>query len=1125
MIHRIDRVNPDVDDRVIKPNEARMAKNLRFGASTDDTNLSGGTLILGNKKLTAFIPPAGTNKVVGVYADLESRNVFFAAYNSNGNHGIYRINGGTDEIQAVAFGIWLNFQGADEYNVSITGVDGKLYWTDNVNEPRMVNVEKGIRTQAGETIDVYTPVVEPWHYTQIKRPPGQALEVSPQPEIIPEEVSLTKFNRAANAVGFQYSYYYVYDNNEESRLAPFSINTYGNLNVTLTIPQTEFTEYGSNRSLIKAIVIVARNGNDGVWKEIRYSPNDGTTRSFLFQNILAASKATVASDIVDARYDSVPLVSATNEIAQNKINHANYLIDYDAINDINFNCSIVRAFQAQNTLADIGININLNTLTKSYCPWGRYAIGVEFVDGYGRTLPVRNFVDKYAPFWSQGSTGGSTPLTYPAQAPGSSPTIFDDKAVDNGSQSIGIYEISGALPEWVARVNIVRSRAKNIIQVNQSAGFMYLWYKNAQGQDELIEFVNYGLNPEWIAASGTSSSLNQDMYNINPGKTFMGYVMKFNSGEAFVQGENQYIYIKNQYTINNRIVYYSNDIYADTYLFKFKVEKIVGSSIFFSRMTTPIIHPSYTQFTSQYSNNSPQLTPLTFPIAEFWPDTSFENANQITKYNQLLYNFVLTTEGEADDSIVYTTEKTITRAEYQQQIASNGKVVGIVEGDMSICLAVKTFPNQDNYVITYNPGIPPTQATSPKDPRTEFQNQILPANGYPAQGYYGWFLSMNPVDIYNSEWNQNIGQVNTTNYKATQNRLLPSNICFSGNIIQGTQVNGLNKFNSLDFRQAPAENGPITALVTTNATQREPGVLLAIGTFGVSSFYYDAIQLTNVDGSNNVTTTDAYLASQRPLIGQYGTARPMSVTKTPLGTVYWWSDVVNDMIRYSNAGLERLGNTFSFANYLRKNYNDTPLLITWYDQVTDEINLIGTGKPASVFSERFKTFQGERDYTAPFPTGGLTPDRGIGVATRQYLFVNGEVYVTDVDDSSIPNNFIFGEFKNPDLTIVTNESPVNVKRWNQIKMFGSRPTRVILSSSGFDLIDSNTLLSFIEPGWWIKRKGDWEVAIRRASNTEGGVYAGKLMESRIIYSNFAFSAEGFEKLNFIEVKSNVSIVQ
>jgi hypothetical protein len=1114
MIHRVDRVNPDVDDRVIKPNEARMAVNLRFGASTDDTNLSGGTLVLGNKELS-FTPPAGTNKVVGVYADLESRNVFFALYNGDNNHGLYRINGATDVVEPIAKGPWLRFQGGDDYNVSITGVDGKLYWTDNVEQPKVINVEKGIRTILNPTgPDVYPITPEDWFYTQIKRPPGQALEVTPQPERIPEEVSLTKSNRAANAVGFQYSYYYVYDNNEESRLAPFSVNTFGNLNITLTIPQTEFTTYGSNKSLIKAIVFVIRNGNDGVWREIRYAVNDGATRSFIFQNILAASKAAVSTDITDARYDSVPLKSATNEIAQNRINHANYLLDYSSANNINFNCSIVRGRVAENTLAEIGIDIDLNTLTKSFCPWGRYSIGVEFVDKYGRTVPVRNFVDKYAPFWTITGTGGQTTLTYPAQAPGSSPTIFNDRALDAGSQSVGVYEISGAMPDWAERINIVRSTAKNIIQINQSAGFMYLWYRNAQGQDELIEFVNYGLNPEWAGTNG-----NQDIYNINPGKTFMGYVMKFNSGEPFVQKDNQYIYIKNQYIIGNRVVTIPNDIYADTYLFKFKVEKIVGSSIFFSRMTTPIIHPDFTQFSSQFLSNNPLLTPLTFPVAEFWPDTSFENANQIIKYNQLLYNFVITTEVEADDSIVYTTEKTITRAEYEQQLNTYGKATGIIEGDLSICLAVKTFANQDNYVITFNPGIPGQQ-----DPRTEFQNQILPANGYPAQGYYGWFLSMNPVDIYNSEWNQNIGQLNTTNYKITEDRLLPSNICFSGNIIQGTQVNGLNKFNSLDFRQAPSENGPITSLVTTNATQREPGVLLAIGTYGISSFYYDAIQLTNVDGTNNVTTTDSYLASQRPLVGQYGTTRPMSVTKTPLGTVYWWSDVVNDLIRYTNAGLERLGNTFSFANYLRRKFDDNPLLITWYDQVTDEINLLGRNRDTAVFSERYKTFQGEREYWQAGRGGALYPERAIGIPTKQYWFINGRIYVSDVSQSpvSVPPNFLFGAFKDPKVSLVTNETPAVVKRWNQVKVFGNRPTEVSLISP---IDNGGELISAIGPSFFINRKGDWEAAIRRAENTTGGLLAGKLMESRIIYSNFAFSAEGFDKLNFIEVKSNVSIVQ
>jgi len=39
------------------------------------------------------------------------------------------------------------------------------------------------------------------------------------------------------------------------------------------------------------------------------------------------------------------------------------------------------------------------------------------------------------------------------------------------------------------------------------------------------------------------------------------------------------------------------------------------------------------------------------------------------------------------------------------------------------------------------------------------------------------------------------------------------------------------------------------------------------------------------------------------------------------------------------------------------------------------------------------------------------------------------------------------------------------------------------------------------------------------------VLGGKLMESRILYSIFAFDPQKFTKLNFIEVKNNSAIVQ
>ncbi len=176
MIHRIDRVNPDVDDRVIKPNEARLAENLRFGASTEDTNLSGGTLFLGNTLLSNFVPPSGTNRVVGVVSDGESKNVYFASYNSNGSHAIYQLNTTTDIVKIVVIGSWLNFQPNDEYNVSMAIVSGLLYWTDDVNEPRMINIQKGIGTQIG-IVNQYPSAAQDWHYAQIKRPPALPLFV------------------------------------------------------------------------------------------------------------------------------------------------------------------------------------------------------------------------------------------------------------------------------------------------------------------------------------------------------------------------------------------------------------------------------------------------------------------------------------------------------------------------------------------------------------------------------------------------------------------------------------------------------------------------------------------------------------------------------------------------------------------------------------------------------------------------------------------------------------------------------------------------------------------------------------------------------------------------------------
>jgi hypothetical protein len=1149
MIHRIDRVNPDVDDRVIKPNEARDAINLRFGASTEDTNLSGGTLILGNEELP-FVPPTGTNRVVGVYSDLESRNVYFALYNSGGDHGLYRINGATDLVEPILMGSWLNFEGRDEYNVSIAVIDGKLYFTDNVNPPRMVNIEKGVRTQKGDGDDVYPTPVEDWHYTQIKRPPGEALVVSPVLSL--DQRSATIQNKTQTETGLQYSYYYVYDNFEESRLGPFTALNWATENVTITIPESEWNAYGRVSSMIRAIVIVIRNGNDGVWRELQYQKNEGSVREWTFSNVLTAIKNTVASDITDARFDSVPLLSVTNEVAQNRVNHGNYVLDYEYDDKIKIEAEI-------DSLEDVYItsSARIRTLMEregntlgynSFVPWGRYAVGVEYVDKFGRTYPITNTVEVVAPYLSQsvrtanvqqtsdyselnpvplyssGNLGNN--VTIPEYNQGiNARNLNNPSAYKSGYNTICKYKITitpNQIPDWVDKINIVRSKAKNIIAMNQSIGQIFMWYENEERQPRFFAMVNKAWYPYYIPPDSRNTNLNTIWHEAENDKkyTFRGYVIFYAGSEPFVQQDNQYVTISQIYSTNsnaNTNGWTNIPSQEDALLYmpwlKFPVHLIDGNFIYIKAESQVLRHPSIPTTAPEQIN----LTPYSIFSGVYSGSFDQNDLRKPENFYSLFYNFTLTTEVNIDDQTVFATEQTYTRGEFVSELnAYSGVVEGYIKGDGSMCRAKKIYPNTTKKLNLYTLPRIGTGRIPTIDPDQPIRRDRLE--------WYGTFISMSPRDIYAQTWNQDIGQENVTDYKDVRNRRLNSSICFSLPIVQGTQVNGLNKFNSLDFRLAPAENGPITALVTTNATQREPGILLAIGTYGVSSFYYDAIQLTNVDGSNNVTTTDSYLASQRPLLGQYGSSRPMSVTKTPLGTVYWWSDVVNDLIRYTNAGLERLGLTYSFGNFLRRTYNDNSLLITWYDQMTDEIHLLGKEKNTAVFSERYKTFQGQREYFQAIKEDILLyPERATGLPTKQYYFIEGRIYVSDVEAQGVANNFLFGGFKNPSLTIVTNEAPASVKQWNQIKVFGAKPTGVELSCPA----DSGgvPLESALSPSYFIERKGDYEAAIRRATNTTGGLLAGKIMESRIIYSKFAFDANTFVKLNFVEVKGNNSIVQ
>jgi hypothetical protein len=1102
MIHRINSVAPDLDDRVIKPNQARSAYNLRFGASTEDSNLSGGVLFNGNRKIEYQTGefPIGENQIIGVREDYENQVIYFALYNKYiepdtynefHDHGIYKVSGSSNKISRIVHGAWLNF--VDDGDVSMTSIDDKLYWTDGLNPPRMVNISKAI---AGG----YPANFQEWYYTQIKRPPGLPPYVTPF-KFITRAASIDGSNIFDGRTGWQFSYYYTYDNYEESRLGPVSPMIWSS-SVNISVPPVEFNKYLNSIDIVKEVVFVFREGNDGTWyilKKIKNLPQNYVNNVIYFSisNINFIAKTAVNANITNAQFDGVPLTSTCNIIAQSRLFHSNYKTDYPNWNNLTL------TLKSKELISSSG-SVSVDTLqfNRSFM-YGSYKIGVELLDEWGRRIGVVNSqtvkidwpsLDVYSlnyptllfqqskPSVSQGNDNNvlnNSPVTWIGSrilvnGEYTNPTVID-------------YEIINNFPDWARYYRIVYTKCLDYNYFYKSYGRVYYWYtsnnENFFSSVPYFAYENTTIGNISFQYPTSFTPVNLFSEEKNRTYTFKGYGVELSSQEPFEYNadSNQYLRIAREWEM-------SNDANAPSKTAPYKEYKIEGAS------GNLLLIKTNDELLSTFNNATP-------------PDNSYSimDSRMVSAYN-LYYNIYLYSKKQQIDETYYQSTA------IQPIDGTSTILTGTLDGDCYRAYYKKTAAGSSISILN---AYLKNKIVNVEDLKTDGSSTNIRTWASDSKETEGWCISMNPTNIYSPNWNSDIGQSNAVNEDQKEIRL-KNWITFSDPIALGSQINGLNKFLSLNAQAMPSENGPITGIVTTNATQGQPGVMLAIGSLGIQSIYLGAVQITGVDGDSTLSLSNNVMGTNRPLLGQFGTSRFRSISTTPMSTIYWWSDVVNDVIRYTNAGLEKIGNTYSFGNAIRQSLFQNPSIITAYDQVTDEVLVLGRKESSFVFSERFKTFQGNRDL---MDLNTVTPERMISLSTKSFAFLRGEVWVSEINSAK---NFVFGSIKAPSVTIVTNENPTTIKQWNSVKIFGPRPSTTSLHSGAGEGFFRST---DIPSARYIQRKGEYDAAIRRDTNAATNGITGKIMESRILYSTFVFDGSTFDKLNFIEIKSNSSIVQ
>lgn len=456
-------LNQDDASAIVDPSEYLNASNIRFTSSDSGkvgeiSNVEGTTLkastINSIGGVIPFVLPTGINQTIGAYEDGSKRRMFWFNYNSSGFHGIYCYDADDDLIYTVLDYTQFNLNFSEtKFIHSVAMIENMLYWTDDYNEPRRINVESGIKL---------------YHPTFVT---SEAAYVAP---LASDVISLVRaqpvYPPAANFIvdsggtlldgdNYQSAYRFNYKDRETSAFSMLSKRVYVNpiegyilfsIPFNQKIPQeVESVELAIRYESDKRYVVYKTWTKDTT--DIA-NHNAGTTQlSYSFYDNSIGIAVDAATSIKP--YDSVPTLCGALEIIKSRLFLGDVVRGYEAIS------SSVLA-------GDIsGIFINQTTTNQmvAYKSGAKYRFGVVYYDYAGRYCGVNNTFD----------------VTIPERI--EVPSTF----VSSVCLSIGgLFGTTGRdkIPEWATHYSIVRTkcdRTNNFVQF-QTTEMRYI-YKDADG--------------------------------------------------------------------------------------------------------------------------------------------------------------------------------------------------------------------------------------------------------------------------------------------------------------------------------------------------------------------------------------------------------------------------------------------------------------------------------------------------------------------------------------------------------------------------------------------------------------------------------------------------------------------
>jgi hypothetical protein len=331
-------LNSDTDQKLVKSVEMTDNLNVRVSNNAEGTagvikNVKGTEVVSAKTAQDAF--PAGDNRVIGSVANEKNKEILFFVWNNSNNHGIYRLDIQTDSFEKVYEDAVLNFQKLSFVDCDVVINDKEetlLYWTDNVNPPMKLNVNRALSNGYPSSLTSGTDEEKLLNLTVAKQPPLQAptYNIVNNPDL--------GYNNISNKV-FQFAYKYIYIDGEVSALSEYSTAAVSAAQLKDGIVDDDALNFFNQINIfvrntvqdVKEIVVYARIGNEGSWFEVEKIDNAYNTNAVtvVFRN--DKTSLALSKDEVNKLFDNVPQKAKSLSITNNRLFYGNYTEGYENI--------------------------------------------------------------------------------------------------------------------------------------------------------------------------------------------------------------------------------------------------------------------------------------------------------------------------------------------------------------------------------------------------------------------------------------------------------------------------------------------------------------------------------------------------------------------------------------------------------------------------------------------------------------------------------------------------------------------------------------------------------------------------------------------------------------------------